>query len=84
LRGEAVKKNNTGDDYVFNASISIDGQQTENVKWPTDFTTRRHDLCWKYLLPKGKHTVSIKLLNPNNDYQVNSSDYIIYSDKPSK
>ncbi len=84
LRGEAVKKNNADADYIFEAAISIDGQQTENVKWPTNFTTRRHDLCWKYLLPKGKHTVSIKVLNPNDNYEVHSSDYIIYSDKPFK
>jgi hypothetical protein len=84
LRGEAVKKNNADADYIFDASISIDGKQTENVKWPTNFTTRRHDLCWKYLLPKGKHTVSVKVLNPNDNYEVHSSDYIIYSDKAVK
>jgi hypothetical protein len=81
LRGEAVKKNKVDSEYVFEAVISIDGQR-ETVKWPTDFTIRRHDLCWKYLLPKGKHTVSIKVLNPNDNYQVQSADYIVYSDKP--
>jgi hypothetical protein len=81
LRGEAVKKNKADSEYVFEAVISIDGQ-SETVKWPTDFTTRRHDLCWKYLLPKGKHTVSIKVLNPNDNYEVQSADYIVYSDKP--
>jgi hypothetical protein len=79
-----VKKNNADADYVFDASISIDGKQTENVKWPTNFTTRRHDLCWKYLLQKGKHTVSVKVLNANDNYEVHSSDYIIYSDEAVK
>ncbi|HLY69875.1 MAG TPA: ADP-ribosylglycohydrolase family protein, partial [Puia sp.] len=84
LRGEAVKKNNADADYVFEAAISIDGKQTENVKWPTAFTTRRHDLCWKYLLQKGKHTVSLRVLNPKDNYEVHSTDYVIYSDAPVK
>jgi len=84
LRGEAVKKNNNDSDYIFDGEIYIDGQKTETVKWPTNFTVRRHDLCWKYLLPKGKHTVKVKVLNPNDNYELHSTDYIIYVDKPAQ
>jgi len=38
-------------------------------------------LCWKYDLPKGKHTVRLKILNPSKDEEFNSSEAIIYSDQ---
>jgi hypothetical protein len=84
LRGEATKKNASDADYIFEAEIYIDNQKTNNMKWPVNFTTRSNDLCWKYNLPKGKHTITIKLLNPDSKYQVHSFDYIVYSDKAVK
>jgi hypothetical protein len=84
LKGEAFKKNNASADYVFQMEVYIDGQKTETVKLPTNFTTRRYDLCWKYSLPKQKHTVMLKILNPDDQYGVRSSECIVFSDKPVK
>ncbi len=83
LKGEAGKNKDDAADYIFNAEIYIDGDKAETVKLPTDFTTRRLELFWKYQLPDKKHTVRIKVLNPNADYFLNSSEYIVYKDKPS-
>ncbi|HLX92006.1 MAG TPA: ADP-ribosylglycohydrolase family protein [Puia sp.] len=80
LRGEAAKKNNADADYGFEAEVTIDGGAPEKIKWPTDFTTRRHDLCWKYLLPYGHHRVRVNILNPNDKYQVIARDYIVYNE----
>jgi hypothetical protein len=82
LRGEAEKKKNEASDYVFEAELYIDGEKTETAKLPTSYTTRRHELFWKYGLANKKHSVSVKILNPNDDYAVNATDYVIYSDKP--
>ena len=48
------------------------------------FTQRRHDLFWKYQLPKGKHTLRVKLLNPDAEHVVRMSELMVYSDKPLK
>jgi hypothetical protein len=83
LKGEAGKNKDDAADYIFNAEIYIDGDKVETVKLPTDFTTRRLELFWKYQLPDKKHTVRINVLNPNADYFLNSSEYIVYKNKPS-
>ncbi len=78
LRGEAEKKNDDAADYIFEAELWIDGEKTETSMLPTDFTARKYDLFWKYSLPNKKHTVTIKILNPNSGCEVNTMDYIIY------
>jgi hypothetical protein len=82
LRGAAEKKKKEAADYVFDAELYVDGEKVETAKLPTNFTTRRHELFWRYGLANKKHSVTVKILNPNNDYAVNATDYIFYSDKP--
>lgn len=68
--------------HVFNAELYVDGQLIESPKLPATFLTRRHELCWKYDLPKGTHTVRFKILNPLEEVQIKYLEAIIYSDKP--
>jgi hypothetical protein len=82
LAGHSEKKNTDGPDYVFEAEMHIDGKKIETAKFPTSYTTRRHELFWKYELPKGKHTINIKVLNLDSKYTLNTSYYIVFSDKP--
>lgn len=82
LSGESAKKPGVKDDYVFEAELYIDGQKVETAKLPTNYTRRRLEFFWKYGLPKQKHTVRIKVLNPNKDYELNSWHYIVFSDAP--
>ena len=84
LAGEARKKENVKDDYVFEAEVYIDGKKTETVRLPTSFITRRHELFWKYPMPKQKHSVTIKVLNPDDKYDLHCSSYIVFSDKSAK
>jgi ADP-ribosylglycohydrolase len=81
LRGDAEKKKSEAPDYVFEAELYIDGVKTETAKLPTNFTTRRHELFWRYYLSEGKHTVRVKVLNPNPDYELNSAGYLVYGSK---
>ena len=66
--------------YVANVEVYLDGKLMETAKLPADNLTRRHDLTWKYQIPKGKHKVSFKWLNPRPDATINASEAIIYSD----
>ncbi len=59
----------------------LDGKLIESPKLPVKYLTRRHELCWKYNLPKGNHNVKLKILNPSKEEEVKSWEAIIYSDK---
>ena len=81
ISGETGKNKGDAPDYTFDTELYIDGEKVETAKLPTDVTTRRLELFWKYQLPDKKHKVSIKILNPNSDYYLNTSGYIVYGDK---
>src|SRR5581483_8237819 len=78
LKGGTEKVNPEEPDYTFEEEIYIDGSKAETVKLPTNFTTRRQELCWKYQLPYGKHSVRIKISNPTAGYRLNSYEYLVY------
>jgi ADP-ribosylglycohydrolase len=84
LGGEARKKNASSEDYVFNAELYVDGEKIETAALPTNFTTRRLELFSKYPLANKKHIVRIKVLNPNDQYELKSYNYVVFSDKPFK
>jgi len=79
LTGSSQKENNVVEDYVHIAEIFIDEELSETVKLPTSFITRRHDICWKYNLPKQKHKIRVKLINPKPGYKLWLGDIIVYS-----
>lgn len=68
--------------YVGKMEVYIDDKLAETVDLPASYTTRRYELCWKYKLPKQKHTVKLKLLNPDEGQPVRMNSYIVYSDAP--
>ena len=62
--------------------VLIDNELAEKISLPTDFTKRRHEICWKYNLKPEKHTVKIKLVNPANGFHILMGNILIYDDKP--
>jgi ADP-ribosylglycohydrolase. len=79
FRGEVRADDKT---YVAEAEMYINGELIESVKLPADYRTRRHELFWKYNLPKGTHRVTFKWLNPRKDVSVRFYDALVYSDEP--
>jgi hypothetical protein len=79
LRGETARWGSESS-YVFNTELYVDGKLVESPQLPASYTTRRYELCWKYDLPKGKHSVKLKILNPSKEEEFNASEAIIYSD----
>lgn len=86
IRGEAVPvKQSSWDykgDFAFEADLYIDGKKVESARLPANYVTRRHELFWKYQLPKGKHTVRMKVMNPSADFDLHMSDVLVYDDRP--
>lgn len=82
LEGYTRKKNDIKDDYVFEVEMTIDGHKVETAKVPTNQIIRRNELFWKFELPNKKHTVTLKVLNPSDDFTLHGSSLITFSDKP--
>ena len=81
VRAETGKWN-SNDPYVAKTELYLDDKLIENVDLPVSYTTRRHEPFWKYQLAKGKHSVRMKILNPDEKYPVFINEVIVYSDKP--
>ena len=80
LRGESAKYDNHSD-FIFHAWLYVDDKHPVAVELPVNYTTRRYELCWQYGLPKGHHTVKLKISNPSKEYEIRPGDVIVYSDK---
>jgi hypothetical protein len=86
VRGETAKWAQTGDQhsFVFEIEVYLDGNLLEKADLPVNYDLRRHDLlAYKYSLPKGKHTVTIKLLNEKDGEEIKVRDAIVYDNKKS-
>jgi hypothetical protein len=81
VRGETAKWN-SNEKYIAKTELYIDGKLVESVELPASYTTRRLESFWKYQLPKQKHIVRIKILNPDERSPVPIDEVLIYSDKP--
>ena len=57
----------------------IDGIKVETIELPMSFTTRRHEIAWKYQLENKKHHIRLKLLNPEHESICYLTDIILYS-----
>lgn len=79
LNGEAVKLDHKSPDYVFQTELYIDGKKAESGTMPTNFTIRKSEVFWKFLLQEGAHNVVIKVLNPNPGYELRLYNYVTYS-----
>jgi ADP-ribosylglycohydrolase len=79
LTGNAQKLNRDLPEGVLEFEVYVDEQKVEQVKMPTIYTTRRHEVAWKYNLPEGKHQVKLKLLNPQEGYEVRADHLLVYS-----
>lgn len=81
IRGNVSKWDNKTD-FFFKTQLYVDSTLVESPTLPVSFTTRRHEMAWKYDLPKGKHAVRLKILNPSAEFGLRSGEAIIYLDKP--
>jgi hypothetical protein len=84
VSGEAtgIDRGSNRADYTFEVEMYIDGDLAVTTKLPTNYTTRKFIPFWKYQLPRGKHTVRLKVLNPTGKAHIRLPYAIIYSDKP--
>lgn len=82
VRGETVDWKDILTKFVYNTELYIDEVLVESPVLPAAREPRRYDLCWKYDIPKGKHSAKLKILNPVAMQNFFVRDIIIYSDTP--
>lgn len=70
------------DSYIADLEVWIDGKLDQKVKLPMKNTDRRLEPAWKYMMKEGKHKVSLKWLNPDDEYTIRINDIVYYSSKP--
>ena len=69
---------------AFKTDLYVDEVLVETPVLPVSFLTRRSDLCWKYDLSNGPHTVRLKFLNPSKGFSFKDMVAITYVNKPVK
>ena len=82
LRGGVSKRNQKLPDYNFEIELFINDQLVETFEMSTDFAVRRHEVFWKFDLPKDAYRVKLNIKNPDDGYYIGLWDYVAYSDKP--
>jgi hypothetical protein len=68
---------------VFKIEVDLDGQKAI-VDMPFHFTNRKTEVFWKYDLAPGKHSVKLKLLNPDKRTEIVLKDILVYNAKPAR
>ena len=76
--------NSEDKNYVARVEMYMDGALVETANLPASFTTRRHELFWKYQIPKGKHIFTFKWLNPVAGASVHFGEALVYTDAPAQ
>lgn len=67
-------------EYTFEVEMFIDGELIQTATLPTNTITRKFIPFWKYQLPRGIHTVQLKVLNPTKIASIRLSHAIIYDE----
>ena len=79
IQGRANKTAKENEDSVAELEMTIDNGNPEKILMPTNFAKRKHELGWKYQLTDEKHSVKVRLLNPDSKFKVDVGDLIVYS-----
>lgn len=69
-------------DFILKTELFVDDKLIEKPVLPLDFRVRRYELAWRYDLPRGKHSVELKILNPSKIDSITNIEVIYYDDKP--
>ena len=81
LMGNVSTADSGGDEsYVAHLEASIDGNVVEEIEMPYDYITRKYDIFYRYGLPRSKHKLSIKLLNPDRHFAIQCSGLVVYDE----
>jgi hypothetical protein len=70
------------DQNEANIDVFLDGAFMETVSLPSNFTTRRHEICWKYNLKEGNHLLEVKMHPSMKESSIQLTGLLAYTSKP--
>lgn len=73
-----ISDEETLDGYKLNVEFYIDGKLSETMELPLYFIERAHELFYQYELPEGKHTLTLKIINPHKKVFLDVGDLVVY------
>jgi hypothetical protein len=83
LTGQPSAMDGTGTDpFVYRIELVLDDRPPVVFGMPVNELVRRLEISWAYLLPAGKHTIKLRVLNPRPGEYIRVDDLITYGDKP--
>ena len=86
IKGEAHPKNvsawESKDTKALKVEVYLDDKLLETAELPTNYTTRKNEIVWKYQLPDQRHKVRLKMLDSNPEYICRLNEILWYSSKP--
>jgi ADP-ribosylglycohydrolase len=79
VNGKSRPGHGADGDHTHEIDVFIDGELYETAIMTTNYKKRKHDVTWKFNMPKKKHQVKLVLKNPREHYHVNLNKIIIYN-----
>ena len=80
VEGSVVKTGHDDSDYRARIQAFLDGEMVEEFVMPHDYITRKYEVFSKYCFGSGHHTLTLKLMNPHKDYEINAQEMVIYDE----
>ena len=68
-------------DYVAQLEVTVDGGTPEKFTMPVSYRLRRLDIYWNSELKPGKHTITLRWLNPTEEATIDVTDAVLYNKK---
>ncbi len=68
--------------YVAEVELMIDGKKHNSVKLPLNQTTRRDEVAYAFDLPAGKHTATLRWVNPGDGVKFHITEALLFSHPP--
>lgn len=72
------------DPYVAVMHVYTDGIVSDTISLPMMNTARKLEPSWQYQMPEGKHTIRLKWVNLDKNYEYRINDMIVYSENEPK
>lgn len=79
VMGQITQVCTSTENYIAKIEAYIDGNKTEDILMPYDYIKRKYDIFYKYDLPQGKHTLTLKVKNPNPSFVVEAKELVVYA-----
>lgn len=84
LMGNVREADSGGDTaYVARLEAYIDGQKVEDIDMPFDYITRKYDIFYRYNLPNGQHSLTVRWLNPDRHFAIQCGGFVVYGEEAS-